>query len=250
MRLAIIGDVHGEFAVLERLLHQTVEQLAITAAVQVGDFGFDEEKLTRAAPFNFTVRVHAICGNRENYEYLAGAGAAGLTERWAACNLVYQPRASVVQLEGECIGFIGGALNMDRPQRRHRGNVITTDEIAKAARLFEKTRPGVIVSHSCPAGIGIGMRCAPALAWSVTEHVLMAGYDPGPKHDCGEAALTRLWREMKHRPRLWCFGHFHVHHEHVIGGTRFLCRPLISQESCLAVWDTVREVVEFHPLPL
>jgi predicted phosphodiesterase len=238
MRMAIVGDVHGAFDVLEALLAQARDAHGIEAAVQVGDFGFAEDRLPARPTFRLPVPLYAVCGNHDDQAYLARARRTGAAERWAEANLVYQARASVVTIGPVCVGFIGGALHMDRPQRRHGGNVITPDEAARAAELFGEARPEVIVSHSCPAGIGIGMQSSPEMAWGVAEHVLMAGFDPGPHDDCGEAQLTGLWRSLRARPRLWCFGHFHVSREAVVGGTRFVCAPRIAPGRPLLVWDS------------
>lgn len=239
MRLAIIGDLHGRFDQLEAVLREACSKQHIDAAVQVGDFGFFENILPASRPsFRLPVPLYAVCGNHDDHDYLARARRDGSLARWTEGNLFYQARASVVTVGGVCLGFIGGALHADRPQRRHGGNVITPDEADRAAKLFEAARPEVIVSHSCPANIGIGMRSTPELAWGVAEHVLMAGYDPGPHHDCGEAQLTRLWRAVPARPRLWCFGHFHVAREAVVEGTRFFCAPRIDPSRAPAVWDS------------
>lgn len=239
MRLAIIGDVHGRFDALDALLGRARDEQGVEAAVQVGDFGFFEDRLPATRlPFRLPVPLFAVCGNHDDHAYLARARREGVLERWAESNLIYQSRASVVTFGGVCIGFIGGALHADRPQRRHLGNVITPDEAQRAAELFGSARPDLIVSHSCPAGIGIGMQSAPEMAWGVTEHVLMAGFDPGPHHDCGELQLTALWRSLRAPPRLWCFGHFHVARETLVGGTRFLCVPRIDPARSPVVWDS------------
>ena len=247
MRLAIIGDVHGRFDVLEIALRKACETQNIDAAVQVGDFGFSEDRLPARPPFQLPVPLYAVCGNHDDHDYLVRACETGAREQWAAANLFYQARASVVSLGELCIGFIGGALHADRPQRRHGGNVITPDEAGRAAELFETARPDVIVSHSCPAGIGIGMQSPAEMAWGVTEHVLLAGYDPGPHHDCGEAQLAWLWRALKNRPRLWCFGHFHTSRETVIGQTRFLCVPRVEPSHQLPVWDSTVPIHRIAP---
>jgi hypothetical protein len=247
MRIAIVGDVHGDFETLDALLRQASAWYGIDAAVQVGDFGFYEDRLPAQPRFRFPVPVHAVCGNHEDHDYLARAGRDGLMQGWAAANLFYQARASVVQIGSLCLGFIGGALHMNQPQRRHGGNLITPDQTDRAVASFALARPEVIVTHSCPAGIGIGMQSAPERAWGVTEHVLLAGYDPGPHHDCGEVELTHLWRRLPHRPRLWCFGHFHQHRDVVIEGTRFLCLPRIDPSQPLNVWDTASGTTTASP---
>lgn len=238
MKIALVGDVHGDFALLDELLRRARDEQGIAAAVQVGDFGFYEDRLPARPPFRFPVPVYAVCGNHEDHAYLERAQREGLPARWADANLFYQPRASVVSLPGLVLGFIGGALHLNQPQRRHGGNVITPDQVDRAAGLFATARPDIIVSHSCPADIGIGMQSAPEMAWGVVEHVLLAGYDPGPQHDCGEIQLTRLWNHLPQRPRLWCFGHFHQSRQARIGETDFLCLPRLSPAQHLLVWDS------------
>lgn len=238
MKIALVGDVHGDFALLDDLLRRARDEQGVALAVQVGDFGFFEDRLPARPPFRFAVPVHAVCGNHEDHAYLARARREGLVERWAEANLHYQARASIVQAGPLTIGFLGGALHTAQPQQRHGGNVITHEQVERAASLFAEAQPDVIVSHSCPAGIGIGMQSAPEMAWGVTEHVLMAGYDPGPPHDCGEPQLAELWRRLSRRPRLWCFGHFHQAHAARIERTEFLCLPRIHRDHALPVWLT------------
>lgn len=239
MKIALVGDVHGDFALLETLLRRARDEQGVELAVQVGDFGFFEDRLPARPPFRLAVPLHAVCGNHEDHDYLARARRDGLLERWAEANLFYQARASVVQAGPLTIGFMGGALHTTRPQQRHGGNVITPDEVERAAALFAAAQPELIVSHSCPAGIGIGIRSAPEMAWGVTEHVLLAGYDPGPPHDCGEPRLTELWRRLSRPPRLWCFGHFHQPHAARIGPTDFRCLSRLHPAHPLPVWSAL-----------
>jgi Icc-related predicted phosphoesterase len=240
MKIALVGDVHGDFTLLDELLRRARDEHGVEWAVQVGDFGFFADRLPARPPFRLAVPLHAVCGNHEDHDYLARALRDGLLERWAEANLYYQARASVVQAGPLAIGFIGGALHTARPQQRHGGNVITHDQVERAVAQFAAAQPEVIVSHSCPSGIGIGMQSSPGMAWGVAEHVLMAGYDPGPAHDCGESQLADLWRRLTHRPRLWCFGHFHQSRTAVIGGTQFWCLPRIQRDRPLLIWDDGR----------
>jgi hypothetical protein len=74
----------------------------------------------------------------------------------------------------------------------------------------------------------------------VAEHVMHAGFDPGPPEDCGEVQLERLWHELKRRPSGWVFGHFHRVHDAMVYGTRFVCvgADLTAIQHSLVLWDT------------
>lgn len=234
MRLALVGDVHGRFDDLARLLDGAARAGA-AAALQTGDFGFRPDHCG-ALPA-FPLPVHAVCGNHEDHAFLDRARAEGLCARWEEKNLFYQPRASHRKFGATGVGFLGGALHVDRPQRRAKGNVIAHAEADEAIGLFNREQPDLIVTHSCPAAIGVGMKADPGFAWQVAEHVLMAGFDPGPPHDCGEAQLTRLWRALERKPILWLFGHFHHAREARVGGTLFRCLPRVGGEAEVSLWE-------------
>jgi hypothetical protein len=158
-------------------------------------------------------------------------------------NLVYQPRPSVAQLGGSKAGFLGGALHVVRPQS-HAGwrgglpNYILHHHRRHAVTLFNHERPELIVTHSCPSRIGIGIRGEEALEHSVMRHIVGEGFDPGPRHDCGEAELSRLWIDLEYKPRAWIFGHFHEDRETRVEDTRFVCLGHRLTLDRAVVWDT------------
>jgi hypothetical protein len=129
---------------------------------------------------------------------------------------------------------------VDRPQKHNLlsrfPNYILRRHREQAVALFNREKPDLIVTHSCPAGIGIGMRAAPDLQQGVAEHIVNAGYDPGPPDDCGELELTQLWQGLKYRPRGWVFGHFHSAHEATVSGTRFVC-VAGDPDPSFVLWD-------------
>lgn len=236
MKVALIGDVHDDLA---RLL-ACVQAAAATgagAAIQVGDLGFRPETLGpgRSWP-RFPIPVLAIGGNHEDQAFLRHARRSGLAAAWAAHGLCYQERGSVLRLAGRCIAFLGGALHADRPQERD-GNLISDEDVETALHACTARPPDLIVTHSCPAGIGIGMRGNPDLAYSVAQHVHAAGFDGGPVDDCGEPALTRLWERLPRRPATWVFGHFHVARQVTVQGTRFAALPE-PEPGRLSAWET------------
>ena len=141
MRVLIVGDVHGQHDRLA-VLARGRRGLNIDAAIQVGDYGFDEGAMTsRHAPY--PVPVHVIDGNHEDHGWLQRALEAGADARWRTdLDLFYQPRPSVTRIGTTTVGFIGGALHVDRPQRHNRvaglPNYILRRQADEASALFNR----------------------------------------------------------------------------------------------------------------
>ena len=257
MRVLIAGDVHGRHERLAEFLRQAQTDFRIAAAIQVGDFGFYREALLKAEEtgLRYPVPLHVIDGNHEDHLWLHRTLRQGADRAWLEqFNLIYQPRGSVAPLGGSKVGFLGGALHVDRPQKHNEGsgfpNYILRQETDQAAARFNQERPALIVTHSCPARLGIGMAVSATLAHSVAENIVAAGFDPGPDQDCGEVELTRLWKALAYRPRGWVFGHFHHAHQVMIEGTRFVSvsAELDAPDRSLVIWDTDERQLLLCPL--
>ncbi len=255
MRALIVGDVHGDFAGLAECLHWAVAEHAVSVAIQVGDFGFSRDRIERwsANPQPFVIPVFAIDGNREDHAWLRRCRQNGAVEVWReSLNLFYQPRPSIAQIGGTCVGFLGGALHVHRRQE-HRvfsgsPNYIDTTQLARAIALFNRQAPRLLVTHSCPAGIGVGLRGDPSLKLSVVNYVVDAGFDPGPADDRGETALRQLWEQLSERPSAWVFGHFHRQHRAVVGDTQFVCAGALEWPATVGqtmfCWDSESTRIE------
>ncbi len=247
MRVLLVGDVHGRYEQLADLLRQVQADYHIGAAIQVGDFGFDKAGMARVHErrIRYAVPLHVIDGNHEDHRWLRHALQSGAAETWREeLNLIYQGRPSTARIGASTVGFLGGALHVDRPQRHNvfsrAPNYILRRQREAAAALFNRERPELIVTHSCPARIGIGLRGAHHHEHAIGQHIRAAGFDPGPQADCGETELGKLWYGLAYRPRAWGFGHFHRAHEATIEGTRFVCLgdPFDSSGGTLVLWDT------------
>jgi predicted phosphodiesterase len=247
MRILIVGDVHGQHQQLAESLRQAQADFRIAAAIQVGDFGFYKNLLVRAREerLRFPVPLHVIDGNHEDHQWLRRALLTGASRTWKhELNLIYQPRPSVAQFGSSKVGFLGGALHVDRPQKHNWlsgfPNYILRRNREHAAALFNQQRPELIVTHSCPSQIGVGIQAAAEMQSGVAEHIRSAGFDPGPQDDCGEVALRQLWLDLSYPPRAWVFGHFHRAQQTLVGNTRFVCvsDDLGSPFRTLVIWDT------------
>jgi len=242
MKVALLGDVHGDLDRLVVCAHAAA-QAGAGAAIQLGDLGFREDLfgIGRRWP-RFPIPVLALCGNHEDHGFLRQAQTSGLAAAWAAHGLCYQARGSTARLGGRTVVFVGGALHADRAQDGDGRNLVSGEDWQTAQAACAVRPPDLIASHSCPAGIGIGMRGNPALSVAFAQHVQAAGYDTGPADDCGEPGLRRLWDGLQRRPTHWVFGHFHVSHAAVVGGTRFLACPE-AEPGAIVYWDTERDCI-------
>jgi hypothetical protein len=206
------------------MLKKAVKKHDISAALQVGDFGFFKGIGARLQKMRLPVPVHVIDGNHEDHRYLALLAAQGLTTFGHQDQIVYHSRGTVLDLGGIPIGIIGGALHVDREQGdEDHPNWVSEADVNVAVEVFNRCRPPVIMSHSSPHSIGVDMRGHPDFALGVVRYCQSRGFETGPWSDCGEPGLTTLWRKLEYRPRVWIFGHFHWHHEAVVEGCRFVC---------------------------
>ncbi len=80
-----------------------------------------------------------------------------------------------------------------------------------------------MITHSCPCGIGIGMRGSNTICDPGTDWADELGLGVIPQDDCGEPGLTQLWNGLAVKPHHWLFGHFHVIHQRTMGHTTFTC---------------------------
>jgi len=259
MLILIAGDLHGAWSSLQQKIDLVRAKCGIEAVIQVGDFGFYRStfKNLDCSKKKFSIPVYAIDGNNEDHNWLARAEKKELIKKWQLeLNLFYQPRPSVAAIGGKLVGFLGGALHVIRDQEHNwisgRSNYIKQSQTSHAADLFNQHKPDLIVTHSCPAGIGIGLQGSRFLELSLWQNVVNAGFDPGPQQDRGEDALRELWQKLEHRPAAWVFGHFHEHALKNISGTYFACAGEIVNEepsaSPVLLWDSANSSLQWFTL--
>lgn len=227
MKILLAGDVHGRFPYLKLAMSYAKKQVPdLDLCIQVGDFGFYSSIFeAHLRDYGFPYKVLAIDGNHENHKWLHKR----MNKEFAASrNLEYIPRGTVMEFDGRKIGFIGGAMNVDRKQegnvRFGTQNFISKKDVKHALEEFNKHELDVIISHSCPHGIGVGVVGHPFFLPTIMEHILIPYNLPATDiNDCGEHALKDLWDGLIHKPKHWIFGHFHYIHENTVDGTHFVC---------------------------
>jgi len=110
--LAILGDIHGSFEVLNDRVIKAYEAKA-TALIQVGDFGYYKSIIHNLFKYKFPIPVYWIDGNHEQHEFLNDA--TDLVEVHDNCFFV--PRGTVLTLDNRKIAFMGGAASIDKKIR-------------------------------------------------------------------------------------------------------------------------------------
>lgn len=203
MKTLVVGDVHGEFGILNRLINKTKPDLVICC----GDFGYwpkfkskinyEDIKLQGAE------KLLWCDGNHEDYWTLAERESDEISP-----GIIYMPRGSTYTLpDGRVILFMGGADSIDK-RFRTIGRDWFPEEIITQKDMMNlpEIDVDIFITHTCPNEL------IPILQLNYPEK----GYEPS------NDALTSLWQIYK--PDLWYFGHWHQHREGIIGDkTKWVC---------------------------
>jgi hypothetical protein len=251
-RIGLIGDNHGHWQALADASAVLRHDYGCSSAIQVGDCGFSLDTVASHLGVRLALPVLAIDGNHEDHDLLHRLhGSDPANDPWQAMGLSWVRRGEVRVLAGMCVAFIGGAVNADSqqlcwpvpgpgaplPVRAEHATYPLEDDADRLCDNLGNRSPDLLISHSCPAGIGIGLRGYETFEWSMSAYVRDRGLDCGPSDDRGEPALRYLWERLSaagHRPRWWIFGHWHVDRETRVGGTRFLTLPPCDPE--MGLW--------------
>lgn len=197
MKLALIGDVHGEFQALARIVATIPEDCQL---IQVGDFGYWpglKPVYDRVyAPLNRP--IFFLDGNHDHSRLLCRLGSD-----WE--NAQYIPRGTFAN----GVLYVGGATSVDRAWRPHNHGphawfdeeVVTAQDVLHALTNVRECGAPVqlMVTHSPPD-------------WLIRKHfspygLMQFGHDPAKWVDESAVHVEALWRELG-EPPLVC-GHMH-----------------------------------------
>lgn len=201
MKIIILGDIHGDFQVINHLV--ATEQPDII--IQCGDFGYwpyqNGWPPTDPALKLGNTKLYWCDGNHEDHEELAKIAESGQFE--VAPNCFYQPRGSVLPLpDSRNVLFFGGADSTDKKSRIE-GRDWFSDEIPTAAdfeKLDKNLHIDIVISHTCPKSFEL--RQTPPLGYRKSSWLAKAD---DPTRDILDLVLQR------HHPTQWFFGHFHIY---------------------------------------
>lgn len=207
MAIHVIGDIHGNFKKLFKLIHDISEEDSI---IQVGDFGVwpqlrDKYMKTRwSIPDQRRGQIFFIDGNHD-YIPMLPVDSLEMVEIWSG--LWYIPRGYVGYVEDKRVLFLGGSKSVDRKWRpkdstEHGWFEAEQLNLGQALRAVEEVGEStvdLIISHSPPD-------------WINRRHLSPDGlrhFDIDPETWVDESALfvEQVWKKIG-SPRLIC-GHIH-----------------------------------------
>ena len=253
-KIILLGDVHGKWEVANKFINYAIQEFDVAFAIQLGDFGFYKEICAIYKSFRFPIPLYVIDGNHEDHSLITDENI----NYWAKNNNIhFIKRGTVWNLFGCKMGFVGGALNVDRRQYGTPGtstcNYVTLEEAKEYANVFNAFgKLDFIFAHTCPHSIGVKMvgdsSFTRSIYWNIKQPL---GLDTGELTDCGEPALTELWKNLTEKPSHFVFGHFHNYHEKQVRETRFNCIGTVDYTSGLPVIpfiiDTKTKTLEAFP---
>lgn len=207
MKILFLGDVHGEWDAANDVIERARQAYpGIDRIIQVGDLGDGWGGPSDRWPVKNAddLPIHWCDGNHENFDLI---DAAILNPR-----LTYQPRGSILDIDGFRIMFMGGATSIDKMHRTPfidwwPQEDITYGQVAVA--LQQQGPINMIVSHDRPESIPLpkGMR----------------NIDDGKSNRlCLEALLEEF------EPKWWAHGHYHKMSHGKVGELEYTCCPIID----------------------
>lgn len=250
LHFRVIGDVHGHLDSYVQVAEQA------RCSLQVGDMGFDYKGLDGLDP-----ELHRfIGGNHDNYTLgkadlsvddprvqkpespytIVGFGEHNMAEQHVGYlhevnnepevyefiemppnhlgNFGVWKVPGVEPVEGGLSGYIfyvRGAWSIDGKFRRSRGGAwhwfpreqVSAYEGAKALEMYEAIKPDFVVTHAAPMFI--------------LNHLRLMFSDGKPIPTQTGRLLEAMFQI--HKPKLWCFGHYHQFWKGEIDGTQFMC---------------------------
>lgn len=231
MALALIGDIHGNFPVLARLVAGLPDDVI---PIQVGDFGYWPQLRQSYVPPKHP--VHWINGN---HDHVVDAPHCD----WP--NAIFVPRGEVRVLAGYKVLFVGGSTSVDGLWRVraglnyqmahvpvnawfHEEEVLQSEDVERAiANVAKACGVDLMVTHTPPD-------------WMIRKHfgpegLRSFGIDPKTWRDRSAERVELLWRTLGEPPLF--SGHMH---ESVTDGN---CRILAENEVCIWPEPVTKESV-------
>jgi Icc-related predicted phosphoesterase len=205
MRFGALGDIHGDFATVRRIMRQ---QPDIPFWVCVGDVA---DTAGNYEPFD--VPLYWIKGNNENFDLIASGDFPP--------GLHHIPNGTSRRVDSLMVAGLGGTFAPTMYEVRAAELPHPRKSSAKATELADRRRHFVREEvDACKAMRGIDL-----LLTHEAPRPFRAGSGPR-RNDAGKTPINEILAVM--RPRLHLFGHHHRFAEMDVQGVRSVCLDLVS----------------------
>ena len=214
LRLAIAGDLHGQWDGLDA---EVLQQLAPDALLVVGDLADGDVRLPRRLR-ELTLPVACILGNHDAARDASGRTLARMEQALGELHCGWSLRlldAPGLAVVGARPGSAGGGYYLSAAVKAHWGELSVFESAARisaAAASAPADLPLVLLAHCGPSGLGSGAADPCGRDWK------------RPACDWGDQDLQEaIVRIRKQRPLpLVVFGHMHHRLRHGAGERRSL----------------------------
>jgi predicted phosphodiesterase len=212
--ILIVGDVHGNFKALDKVIFRAQKKAKIDAIVQVGDFGI---LWGNESPYRFDYQSEVpflfVDGNHENFSRLE---KNKFPLRGQPVEHMTRGETRIVDSNNSL--FIGGAASIDKDWRTPGMDWFPEEEITsrQIQRIVEEVLPtsgkiDCVFSHEKPESFPLRLA-----TWK----------DDHPPSSGQRALLQILFQEVN--PKFWFFGHYHEPDQGVVGNCNWYCVPIIE----------------------
>lgn len=214
-QIGALGDIHGDFASVRRIMRQHPE---VQAWLCVGDVADAEGRYDA-----FDAPLHWIKGNNENFDLIASGDLPA--------NLHYIPNGTLRVIAGLRVAGLGGTFAPTMYDVPAAGLPHPKKGTAKATELADRRRHFVREEvEACKALENVD--------------VLLTHEAPRPfrvkGNDAGKTPINEILAAI--RPRLHLFGHHHRFVEADLRGVRSVCLDLVGHSHLLVNAATL----EYH----
>lgn len=222
----IVGDVHGEWGRLNRLIAKKKPKVVL----QVGDFGWwpameiykplntgglRKKKWTLKGVKPNGSKVYWCDGNHEEHPLLKQDGK--VNEMYPG--IFHCSRGSVIELNGKKILFAGGAYSIDKNMRTPGYDWFQEETIGYEDydKMTSHDKVDIVISHTCPNSF---------------KKELSGNF--AKANDASREALEGVLR--KYKPEQWFFGHWHVYNTGYTSGCQWTCLDYLGHIGRSWIW--------------
>lgn len=223
MRIAFVGDVHGNIPYI-RSLREPLEHFEVDLVIQVGDMGIlwrhdnpDECPVTQAVN-SLGVEWWFIDGNHDNHPNLRNRDPQ-ITE-----NIRYIPRGTVEEIDGVRFGFLGGAYSIDKDYRAEGWDWWPEEQPTREeAEPLIGANLDVLVTHDIPSSFNP-----------------VKFMDVGPIHEEASRPTRDLVQEVMitSGARYVFSGHWHQRNVQMLRSTKATILDMENRPGNIEIYDT------------